>query len=152
MNNVKGGTKNGLPQQMSLWDQVIMDPIPQLKIAMAEAMKGSALSREQIVDRMNEVMKASGWTTNGRGQQVTASLLDKWVAPSASHIIPLRLLPLFCRVIGSNLPLEIYTRSFDGARVISIEDEKLLMWAKSEAELRVAKKRARRMAQEVGIE
>jgi hypothetical protein len=127
---------------------MLQDPIPVLKSAMNEAIRASSLSRDQIVDEMNRLMRAQGWTTNGRAQGVTPALLDKWVAPSAGHVIPLRLLPIFCRVVGSNLPLEAYAKSFMGARVIDLQDEKLLLWARSEVELRRAKKRARKLAQE----
>lgn len=130
---------------------MIQDPTPLVKSAMSEAIRASSLSREQIVDEMNRLMKLLDWTTNGRSQGVTTALLDKWVAPSAGHVIPLRLLPVFCRVVGSNLPLEAFARTFQGARVIDLDDAKLLQWAKSEVELRKAKKRARKLAQEVGL-
>ncbi|WP_084059132.1 hypothetical protein [Desulfacinum hydrothermale] len=136
---------------MNVWEQVITDPVPAIKAAMSEAIRTCSLSRDQIVDEMNRLMRQLGWTTNGRGQKVTTALLDKWVAPAASHVIPLRLLPLFCRVVQSNLPLEAYARSFQSVEVISDEDGKILQWARSELELRKAKRRAKRLAQEVGL-
>jgi len=151
MFNVQSSEKSGRPTQLNIWDQMVPDPVPPLKAAMSEAIKSCSMSRDQIVDEMNRMLKALGWTTNGRAQGVTPALLDKWMAPSAGHVIPLRLLPIFCRVVGSNLPLEAYAKSFMGARVIDLQDEKLLLWARSEVELRRAKKRARKLAQEVGL-
>lgn len=151
MVNVRSRSESGIPHQLKIWDQAIHDPLPLLKSAMGEAIRASSMSREQIVDEMNRIMKQLGWTTNGRSRYVTSPLLDRWVAPSSVHVIPLRLLPIFCRVVGSNLPLEAYVKSFEGARVIDLNEERLLMWARSEVELRTAKKRAKKLAQEVGL-
>lgn len=151
MINVQSSKKSGRASQMNLWDQMVMDPVPPLKAAMSEAMKASSLSRDEVVEGMNRILRMLGWTTNGRSQAVTSALLDRWVAPSASHVIPLRLLPVFCRVVGNNGPLEVYARSFAGARVIRVEDEKLLMWGRSEVECRRARRRAKTLADEIGL-
>lgn len=138
--------------QLNLWDQFAMDAAPLLKAAMNEAIKGSSLSREQIVEDMNRLAQAAGITCNGRCQKVTPAILDKWVAAEAqAHQIPLRLLPVFCRAVGSNFPLEVYSRCFGGARVISEDDYRILEWARLEIASRQSKKRAKRLAQEVGL-
>jgi hypothetical protein len=124
-----------------------------VKAAMNEAIKESSMSREQIVDDMNRLAQAAGITCNGRGQKVTSAILDKWVAAgSQAHQIPLRMLPVFCRAVGSNLPLEVYSRCFDGARAVTAEDYKVLEWARLTIASRKSSRRARQLAQEVGIE
>jgi hypothetical protein len=139
--------------QLTMLDQLIVDPGPHLKAAMSQVIKECSLSREQIVEDMNRLAGMCGITCNGNSQKVTEAILDKWVAPGASgHNIPIRLLPIFCRVVGSNLPLQVYAAAFLDAKVISREDHKIFEWAKAEIDCRQARKRSRRIAQEVGIE
>jgi len=153
--SVNGNHKNnsGQSRQKKLWEQLSLDAGPLIKAAMNESIKGASISREQIVEDMNRIALAAGITCNGRCQKVTTAILDKWVAPgAAAHQIPLRLLPVFCSAVGSNLPLEAFSRCFAGVRVISEEDYKVLEWAKLEIASRQSRKQARRLAQEVGIE
>jgi len=148
--NAKSGQ---MPKQLSMWDSIIPDPGPPLKAAMNEALRACSLSREQVCDRMNRMAVLAGVTCNGKCKSVTAALLDKWVAPSATgHMIPLRLLPIFCRAVESNAPFEVYGACFAGARVVSEEAYQVLQWAQSEIEARKARKRAKRQALQVGIE
>jgi hypothetical protein len=139
--------------QLTVRDSLVVDPGPHLKAAMNEAVKSCSLSRSQIVDDMNRRALICGIRCNGKSQKVTEAILDKWLAPgSDGHHIPLRLLHLFCQAVGSNLPLEVYARAFCGVRVVSEEEYKILEWAKAEIDIRKARKRSRRIAQEVGIE
>jgi len=151
--NRKAGSDFGQrPKQLGLWDRPSLDPTHRIKLAMKEAFRNTSLSREQVVDEMNRLAAAEGLTTNGRSQKVTPALLDKWLAPGATqHIIPLKLLPIFCAVTGSVAPLQALAAPLS-ARVISAEEEKLLEWARLEVERRRLRKRARQLAQEVGIE
>lgn len=142
----------GQQKQRNLWEVTPVDPGPAVKMAMREAVMDSSLSREQIVDEMNRLATAAGITCNGRSQQVTPALLDKWLAPSAQHIIPLRLLPIFCRAAESNLPLQALAVACAGVRVIGEDDYLILEWARAEIAGKRARKLARRLAQEVGIE
>ncbi len=149
--NRKEVRKNGQLKQLNLWDRPSLDPTHRLKLAMKEALKDTSLSREQVVDEMNRLAAAEGLTTNGRSQKVTTALLDKWLAPGATqHIIPLKLLPIFCAVTGSVAPLAALAAPLS-ARVISVEEAKLLEWAKLELERRRLNKQARKLAQEVGL-
>ena len=129
-----------------------MNPVPRLKAAMREALKGCGLSREQVVDRMNELASLEGLTTGGRSKKVTLPLLDKWVAEGApEHVIPLKFLPVFCEAVGSFAPLQVLAGCL-GLTIIGPEEAKLLEWARLEVERRRLRKRARQLAQEVGIE
>lgn len=152
MINRKFSKKIGQPKQQGLWENILADPGPALKSAMNESIKACSLSREQIIDEMNRLSTAAGITCNGRSQKVTTSVLNKWCAPAAkSYHIPLRLLPVFCRVVGDNLPLKVYSTFFQEAQVISKEALKKLQWAEVEIEARKNRKQASRLAQEVGL-
>lgn len=121
--------------QLTMRDNLIVDPGPHLKAAMNEAIRSCSLSREQIVEDMNRRAQICGTTCNGNSQKVTPSILDKWLAPGAhAYHIPLRMLPLFCQAVGSTLPLEVYAKAFGGVRVVSEEDYRLLEWARAEVD------------------
>lgn len=139
-------------KQRELWEIIVTDPGPAIKSSMNEAIKRCSLSREQIVDEMNTLAYMAGISCNGRSQKITTSLLDKWVAPSATaYFIPIRLLPIFCRVVGSDLPLKAITTFFENVRIISLDDFKKLEWATAEIQARSHRKQASKLAQEVGI-
>jgi len=139
---------NHVGVQLTMSPTLIVDAGQAVKVAMAKAIKLSPLSREQIVDEMNTLA-----ATCGSAQKVTLPILDKWVAPGAfAYHIPLRLLPIFCRVVGSNLPLEAYATAFVDARVIPEEDGRILEWGRAEIQVRMARKRQRQISIELGIE
>jgi hypothetical protein len=104
-----------------------------------------------VVDDMNRFASCAGIRNETRGQCVSEAILDKWVARSSrNHLIPLRLLPVFCQATGSILPLQAMMPP--GAEVISGEDVVCLRWARTEREKRRLSRESRRLAQEAGIE
>lgn len=118
---------------------------------MREAIRLSGISREKVVNDMNDLAGEAGLTTNGRGEKVTLAVLEKWVAPSADgHRVPIHYLSIFCLVTRSFLPLEALAAAV-GGHVVGSEDLKLLEWAKIETTRRKLGRDARRLAQEVGI-
>lgn len=154
MNSINGsdGTKLGShPQQLQLWDSPPLNPVHRLKTAMRDALKACPLSRTQVISAMNELADRDGLPCCGRTKKIMEDTLDKWVAAGAvEHLIPLKLLPIFCFVTGSSLPLLALAATI-GAEVIGPEDRKLLEWARAESRRRHLTKEARRLAQEVGL-
>lgn len=147
--NDKLAGKNG--RQLTFWDDMearVTDPLPALKIAIKEAIDGSKLSRELIVDamiRLGVLAKIK--------RRITLDVLNKWTAESAEErIIHLELLLLFCLATGDYLPLEVYVKAFPGVRLVNKERYRVLEWAEAEIAAREAKKAAKRCAREVGIE
>lgn len=152
MFNSKDTDNIGQFKQLVLWKTVTADPGPAVKAAMCEAIRHNSLSRPQICDEMNRLAAIAGIRSNGRSQKVTVSILDKWCAPGAeTYHIPLRLLHIFCRAVANNLPLIALSAFFQDAQVISKEDFKKLRWAEVEIEARKNRKKASRLAQEVGL-
>jgi hypothetical protein len=144
------GKSGQVPIQLTLRDVVSLDPTDQLKIAMNEALKGCGLSRAQVVDDMNRLAARAGMRGEDR-QAVTETIIDKWVARgSRAHIIPLKLLPIFCQATGSLLPVQALMPA--GSEIVSGEDLVCLRWAKAEKEKRRISREARKLAQEAGIQ
>lgn len=134
--------------QLTLRDQVSLDPTDLLKVAMSEALKGCPLSRAQVADDMNRLAATCG--ASGKGHKITEAMLDKWVARGASHIIPIKYLRIFCLVTGSTEPIAALLPP--GPEIIQPEDKALLSWAKAEMERRRLTRQAKKLAQEAGIE
>jgi hypothetical protein len=138
------------PRQLTINECLALNPTDALKVAMNEAIKGSCLSREQIVDVMNRLAAAAGINHDGKNRHITPDILDKWCARgSIGHQIPVKYLPLFCQATGSLLPLEALASPL--AMVITGEDILLLKWAQIEKNRRSLTKESRRIAQEAGI-
>jgi hypothetical protein len=137
----------GPGKQRRLWAELVINPLPGLVAAMNAALEGSGLSREQLVDDMNRLAHLAG-----SRRRVSKAMLDKWLAGTPGYVLYLDALPFFCQALGDNRPLEVYARVFPGARVISEERYRVLEWAEAEIAAREAKKRAKKRAQEVGLE
>ncbi len=132
-------------EQRHLFGSPSLNPVPKVKAAMKEAIKECGLSREQISDEMNRLAKI-----NGVHAKVSPSLLDKWVAQEAAHIIPWKLLPIFCKVTGSILPLAALAAPV-GATLVIGKEVKLLEWAKAEIKRRELSRKTRKLLEEIGI-
>jgi hypothetical protein len=141
----------GHPEQLNLFRDVQLDPAAAIKLALREALKNCPLSREQVVDEMNRLADGAGFSVPP--SKTTLAVLDKWAAAGANaHLIPLKLVPIFCRATGSTLPLAALSAFTPGARIISADDYALLEWAKLERTSRQVRKQARRLAADAGVE
>ena len=136
--------------QLTIREQIDLDPKDRLKLAMRESLRECDLSRAQVVDEMNRMATCSGITTGGRGQKVTEAILDKWTAREAAHIIPVRYLTIFCKVTGCLYAIEALLPP--GVELVTGEDVAVLRWGRVEMERRRLAKQSRQLAQEAGIE
>lgn len=121
--------------QLTIRDQLNLDPTDLIKIAMQEALRECSLSRAQVVDDMNRLAELAGISTNGRAGKVTEAMLDKWVARgSKAHVIPTRYIRIFNIVPGSDHLSQAIPRP--STHVISEDDAKRLQWATAELDAR----------------
>lgn len=139
-----------MSEQLTLFNGKSLNPIPRVKEAMRQAIKKCGLSREQVVDRMNELARVDGLTTGGRAREISIDLLEKWLSNSVDHLIPWKLLPIFCHVVNSIDPIRPLIALLD-AQVISREEWTMLEWAKAEKERRQLRKRQRWLEGKIGI-
>lgn len=138
-------------KQLTIRDYLSLDTSDQLKIAMQDALKNCEMSRAQIVDELNRLAGISGIRHEGKNGHITEEILNKWVARgSTGHQIPVRYLAIFCQATGSAHPLEALLPP--GCEIIGAEDASLLSWARVEVERRKLSRRAKRLAEEVGIQ
>lgn len=133
-----------MSDQLNLFNGHSLNPVPQVKEAMRNAIKASGKSREQVVDEMNDLARIEGIKTGGRAQEISLGIFEKWLSQSADHLISWKLLPIFCHVVNSIDPL----RSLVGvlsAKVLRAEEVPLLEWAKAEKQRRTLGKKIRRL-------
>lgn len=139
-----------MSRQLNLWDMPSLNPIPRVKEAMRISLKECGLSRDQVVDEMNRLASLDGISTNGKAKKITADILDKWVSPGCDHIIPWKLLPIFCKVVGDLAPLRALVAPL-GATLIDQEEANLLKWAKTEMQSRKLRKVKKKLEEEIGL-
>ena len=116
--------------QQRLFGIISYNIVKPLKLAMIEGEKACGLSREQIVDRMNDLAEQYGVNlVKGRGG-LTVDTLEKWLNPKdRSRVINIKALPIFCRVVGDNRAIAELVRPL-GGMLIDEKDAKLLAWAR----------------------
>jgi len=140
--------KAGSQKQRRLWEDLVVNPLPAVKLDMHEAVKGSPLSREQLVEDMNRLAHLAGMKF-----RVSKAMFDKWLNPAAEDYPPnVAALYLFCQAAGDNRPLAVYVRAFPGAHLVDEAEYQLLQWAKAERQARQAKRQARQLAPKAGVE
>lgn len=99
---------------------------------------------------MNELARMEGMTTGGRAKEISTDLLDKWLSQSADHLIPWKLLPIFCHVVNSIDPIRPFIAMLD-SHVISKEEFDMLVWSKLENKKRSIRKKQRILERKMGL-
>ncbi|MBN2060736.1 MAG: hypothetical protein JW882_10010 [Deltaproteobacteria bacterium] len=126
------------PNQLELFTSQSLNPTYELKRRIRLEMSKSAMSRDQVVDKMNDLASREG--IQGR---ISKATLDGWCKDSDPSRIPSPVqLVLFCVVMDSNDPMKVLVNPL-GSELIGPEDAKLLAWARAEQAKRKAVKRAR---------
>ena len=114
--------------------------IPGVKKALNLAIKRCPFSRIQIADRMNELLEEEGSEC-----RITAEIINSWTKDDPARVIPLKLLPYFCKVTDSILPFAALVGSV-GARVIQGSEIDVLELGFAELErLRVKQRKSSAM-------
>ncbi|MBI5582524.1 MAG: hypothetical protein HY892_01750 [Deltaproteobacteria bacterium] len=89
--------------QLNLFSRVSLNPIPELKRMMRLAIKESGCTRDEIVDRMGDLVEAEGL-----GREITFDAFSSWLKNEDNRHIPIELLTIFCKATGSLLPLQAF--------------------------------------------
>jgi len=139
-------------RQSQLFDQPTLNVTPDLKEAMNRAARECGLSREEIVDRMNDLAARYGvGLAAGNGRRLSLETLEKWLnqSPSeAGRIVSVKALPIFCAVVGSAEPLEVLARPL-GFKVIGPQEIALLEWGRACRRARAARRRMKKLEEEI---
>lgn len=127
------------PHQMPLFNTPSLNISRQLKEHMNALVKNSSLSRELIVDKMNDLAEKYGIVlVPGNGKRLTLETFEKWINPNEmTRQMPIKALPVFCAVLRDISSFNILTQPL-GAKVIGSDERRKLEWA--EAKLDVQRK------------
>lgn len=98
---------------------------------MAQSVKQSGLSRDEVLDRMNDLADRYGVRLlKGNGQSLTMATFEKWLNPNAKEYIPSpNALVVFCGAVEDLEPMRVLLSPLGGL-IIEEQDVKLLQWAK----------------------
>ena len=115
-----------------------------VKRALRLALANSRLSRDQVVDRMNELAVREGLRAT-----VSKASLDNWVKDSDPNRLPsLVWTVIFCESVGDCGVIDILAKPFD-LKVVNESEQRLLAWAKADLQRRKATRRAERAFAEI---
>jgi len=136
-------------RQLSLFENQIPDTEPLIKAAMNRAAKRCGLSREQIVDKMNEIAAMGGFRLNKNARALSLDVLEKWLNPVERDYVPSHnALHVFMMATGDSEPLRV-AAGIQGFELVGGEDLKILKAAKIEREIQDLKRQKRRLEQEL---
>ena len=120
-------------QPQSLFNLITFNNIPRdLKQALAKVVQTSGLSREQALDRVNDLARSYGvHMIQGNGGDVSLETWEKWLNPADQTRMPgLKALAVICAALNSLEPLRPMVE-LAGGSLIDSQDAKLLAWAKA---------------------
>ena len=120
------------------------------KVALAEDVKNSKLSRDQVMDRMNDLADRNGvCLAHGNSKKLTMETLEKWLNPEdLTRMMPIKALPIFCAATGQCSAFTTMTHPI-GLKVIGAREQKMLAWAKAKMTIREHNKMVRQIEGEL---
>jgi len=129
-------------QQIPLFDQPTLNTTKSQKEAMNLAARRCGLSREEIVDRMNELAGRYGVNLAPNGG-LTLDTFEKWINPNElNRQMPMKAVPVFCAAVGDTSALDVLAQPV-GAMVIGGEEQRKLSWAEAYFRARQARRTMR---------
>jgi len=132
------------PSQIPLFDAPTFNITKLQKEGMNAAAKNCGLSRDQIVDQMNDLANRYGVNLVSNGV-LKLDTLEKWINPNdLSRQMPMKALPIFCAVVRDTSAMDVLARPV-GRKVIGHEDQQLLKWARAYHRERKARSERRRL-------
>lgn len=124
--------------QLKLFQSDSLNPTYEIKRQLRIALANSALSRDEVVNQMNEISVAEGMR-----KTVSKAIVDGWVKDSDPDRLPsLPWLTIFCRVMEVTGPVNAVVQPL-GFSVIGPEDARILAHGQADLARRRAAKRAR---------
>lgn len=117
--------------QLKLFSQPTLNVLREVKARMADAAKASGLSRDELLDMMNELADRYGvCLAGGRGQRLAMATFEKWLNPEdKEHLPSLKALPVFCAATNDISPMRAMIEPL-GWQIIGDQDARLLAWAR----------------------
>lgn len=139
-----------MAKQLNLFNQPSLNIGKKLKEQLAAAAKNSRFSREEVLDRMNDLASRYGVRlVKGNGNGLTMATLEKWLNPEAMEHMPgINSLMIFCAALDDLAPMREVLAPLGG--ILIDEDEvRLLLWAKEYHRARSARMKMKKLEAEL---
>jgi hypothetical protein len=137
-------------KQLNLFNQPSLNIGKGLKECLARTAKESRYSREELLDRMNDLAARYGVRlVKGNGTGLTMATLEKWLNPEAMEHVPgINSLVIFCAAADDLAAIREVIAPL-GGMLIDENDVKLLLWAKEYQRAKDARIRMRKLEQDL---
>lgn len=137
-------------KQLNLFNQPSLNIGKGLKKHLARTAKESRFSRDELLDRMNDLAARYGVRlVKGNGNGLTMATLEKWLNPEAmEHIPSINSLVIFCAATDDLTAIREVIAPL-GGMLIDENDVKLLLWAKEYQRAKDARNRMRKLEQDL---
>lgn len=137
-------------KQLNLFSQPSLNIGKKLKEQIARSAKDSRFTREELLDRMNDLASRYGVRlVKGNGPCLTMATLEKWLNPEAKEHMPgINSLLIFCAATGDLEPMREVLLPLGGL-LIDENDVKLLLWAKEYHRAKDARSKMRKLESEL---
>lgn len=124
--------------QLSLFSGQNLNIVSEMKRQIRMAIARTGDSRDNVVDRMNELAGRDGIP-----KTTTKAVLDSWCKDSEPQRMPsLTGLVLLCQACDTVEPIKVLVRPL-GGDVIGPDEKRVLLWGQAELQKKKASKRAR---------
>ena len=133
-------------KQLSLFEQPSLNINRDLKEQMAVVVKSSHWSREEILDRMNNLASRFGvHLIKGNGHALKMATFEKWLNPKDRvHVPSINAFVIFCCALENNTPIQVLLAPL-GCDLVDEKDLRLLTWAKHYHQAKDARKQMRKI-------
>ena len=137
-------------KQLKLFNQPSLNINKKLKEKLAQSAKDCPLSRDELLDRINELAQRYGVRLlKGNGSHLTMATFEKWLNPDALDYIPgINSLVVFCAATGDLSPMQEALAPLD-ALLIDDTDARLLLWAKEYHRAKDARTKMKKLEQQL---
>ena len=137
-------------KQLSLFSQPSLNVGKNFKEQLARSAKESRYSREELLDRINDLADRYGVRlVKGNGRGLTIATLEKWLNPEALDYMPsINSLVIICAALGDLEPMQEMLAPLGGI-LIDENDMKLLLWAKEYHRAKDARTKMRKLEMEL---
>lgn len=118
------------------------------KEALNTEVKASGKSRDQVLDKVNELARRHRILLNGKGD-LSKDLFEKYLNCEDDSRVPgIKALMLMCAALETVAPLEAMAAAM-GGRVIGPEEVKMLEWARTYHTTKALRRKMRRLEEEL---
>ena len=139
-----------MPKQLSLFSQPSLNVGKKLKEQLALSAKQSRYSREELLDRINDLAGRYGVRlVKGNGHGLNMAMLEKWLNKEAMEYVPsINAMVVICAALEDIGPIQEVISPL-GCMLIDENEARMLLWAKEYHRAKDARNKMRKLESEL---